>query len=307
MNVISNAIKKQSLNIVFTIAVDLILLAVVFVWNKYLAELIDYVIAGNHLTKKMVFEFTVILCAYILMNGLSAFMAGFTCEQINFHLRQNYIKNSSLQNYEYFRNAGAGQETSVILNELNSVTSFISENLFFIFDSAVKFAGTFGLFLSLNPFLAVTSNLPVAGILVYVSATSKVLKKYTVCANEEKARLNGITESLMNLFPVIRLYESGKMILEKYIQANDRWKNLVSDMERKKAVLMSLSALMTCIPLLLTILIGGWLIIQNKMTVGELYIFINLSGNVSGILMNMPAFIMQLRVFTGNVRKIAAR
>lgn len=187
---------------------------------------------------------------------------------------------------------------------MNAVCNFISTNLFFIFDSAVKFLGTFGWFLILNPKLAVLSNLPVVAILVYVTFTSKILKKYTVYANEEKSKLNGMTESLMNLFPVIRLYDANKMILEKYGDANITWEKLVTNMEKKKAVLMSLSALMTCIPLLLTILIGGKQIIDAHMTIGELYIFINLSGNVSGILMNMPAFIMQLRVFMGNVEKI---
>ena len=67
---------------------------------------------------------------------------------------------------------------------------------------------------------------------------------------------------------------------------------------------MSISAVITCIPLLLLILIGGKLIIMGKLTVGELYVFISLSGNVSGILMNMPSFIMQFRIFGANLKKL---
>lgn len=304
MSIISKSLKKQTLNIILTILVDLIFLAVVFVWNKYLANLIDFVVAGNKMTAQMIWTFVIILVVFVLFNGASTFISNYTCEQINYNIRRLYIEESAKKDYEYFCNIGAGQGSSVLLNELNAVCNFISTNLFFIFDSAVKFLGTFGWFLILNPKLAVLSNLPVAAILVYVTFTSKILKKYTVCANEEKSKLNGMTESLMNLFPVIRLYDANKMILEKYSDANITWEKLVTNMEKKKAVLMSLSALMTCIPLLLTILIGGKQIIDARMTIGELYIFINLSGNVSGILMNMPAFIMQLRVFMGNVEKI---
>lgn len=304
MSIISKSLKKQTLNIILSILVDLIFLAVVFVWNKYLANLIDFVVAGNKMTAQMIWTFVIILVVFVLFNGASTFISNNTCEQINYHIRRLYIEESAKKDYEYFCNIGAGQGSSVLLNELNAVCNFISTNLFFIFDSAVKFLGTFGWFLILNPKLAVLSNLPVAAILVYVTFTSKILKKYTVCANEEKSKLNGMTESLMNLFPVIRLYDANKMILEKYGDANITWEKLVTNMEKKKAVLMSLSALMTCIPLLLTILIGGKQIIDVHMTIGELYIFINLSGNVSGILMNMPAFIMQLRVFMGNVEKI---
>lgn len=306
MNIISKSLKKQSAAVFIAVIVDIAFLAVVFIWNKYLAGLIDYVVAGNHLTKKMIVQFIVILAVHVLMNGLSAFTSGYTCEKINYSLRQNYLLQSGSRGYEYFSSVSAGQGTSVLLNELNAVCNFISNNLFFLFDSAVKFIGTFGWFLILNPVLAICSNIPSVAILFYVSASSKILKRYTVQANEEKSKLNGITESLMNLFPVIRLYEANKMILEQYTQVNRKWVKLTASMEKKKALLMSLSAILTCIPLILTILIGGKLIIDGKMTIGELYIFINLSGNVSGILMNMPAFILDLRVFSGNVKKVNA-
>ena len=187
---------------------------------------------------------------------------------------------------------------------VNISERFISENLFFIFDSLIKFVGTFEWFIFLNPFLALSSNLPVFLIILYVSFSSKILKKYTIKANEENAKLNAVTESLMSLFPVIRLYQAQKLILTNYTSNLEKWEKLNISMEKKKAVLMSISAVMTCIPLLLVVLIGGNLIIKGQLTVGELYIFINLSGNVSGILMNMPSFIMQFRIFTGNLQKI---
>ena len=109
----------------------------------------------------------------------------------------------------------------------------------------------------------------------------------------------------MSLFPVIRLYQAQKFILTNYTSRLEAWEKLNISMEKKKALLMSISAVMTCIPLLLLVLIGGNLVIKGEMTVGELYIFINLSGNVSGIfLMNMPSFIMQFRIFAGNLQKI---
>ena len=77
-------------------------------------------------------------------------------------------------------------------------------------------------------------------------------------------------------------------------------------MEKKKALLMSISAVITNIPLLLIILIGGKLVILGKLSLGELYVFISLSGNVSGILMNMPSFIMQFRIFGANLKKLNA-
>jgi ABC-type bacteriocin/lantibiotic exporter with double-glycine peptidase domain len=256
----------------------------------------------------MLVELLIILAAFIFMSGANAFISGVTTARINYELRQNYIESIARNSVSFMRakemTVSGGEMTSVLLNEFNTVSVFISENLFFIFDSFIKFLGTFGWFIFLNPFLAFSSNLPVFLIILYVSFSSKILKNYTIKVNEENAKLNGVTESLMSLFPIIRLYQAQKFILTNYTSRLEAWEKLNISMEKKKALLMSISAVMTCIPLLLLILIGGNLVIKGQMTVGELYIFINLSGNVSGILMNMPSFIMQFRIFAGNLQKI---
>ena len=315
MNIITRTFYKVKFKIFLTFAVDILFLAINLVWNKYLAKLIDLVTAGNVVgnaantsLQKMLIELFIILAMFIFFSGANAFVSGVTSARINFELRNNYLDslthNNFLQQRANARAVNGGEMTSVLLNEFNAVSSFISENLFFIFDSLIKFVGTFGWFIFLNPFLALSSNLPVFLIILYVSFSSKILKKYTIKTNEENAKLNAVTESLMSLFPVIRLYQAQKLILTNYTGRLEKWENLNISMEKKKAVLMSISAVMTCIPLLLVVLIGGNLIIKGQLTVGELYIFINLSGNVSGILMNMPSFIMQFRIFTGNLQKI---
>lgn len=304
MNIVTTILRKQKVSIILTFLISLVLLGIVFVWNKNLALLIDSVSGGIKVSQQLIFKFIVILLFYVLFSGLSAFFSSFTCENINYDLRNLYIQKMSEHDWDYYQNLSGGKAASKLLNELTSISGFISGNLFFILESAIKFIGTFAWFLILNPTLAIFSNLPVFGILIYVSFTSKILGKYTVEANTQKQKLNAMTESLINMFPVIRLYDAGKMVKQAFETSVEKWQDAVIVSEKKRSFLMSISALLTCIPLMLTIGLGGFMIINRKMTVGELYIFINLSGNVSGILMNMPSFIGQFRVFAGNVKSL---
>ena len=305
MNIITLTFSKEKIKIFLTFLFDLFFLAVVLVWNRQLAVLIDLVTSGQTVTKSIIMNLVVILAAYILMSGATTFVSGVTCTGINYSLRQNYIQKISNQNLPTQKLNG-GKEASVFLNELTAVSNFISENLFFMFDSLIKFIGSFGWLIYLNPFLAITSNLPVFFIIIYISFSSKILQKYTLKTNEENSKINSVTDSLMNLFPVIKLYQAQKMILKNYSTLLTEWEKLNISMEKKKALLMSISAVITNIPLLLIILIGGKLVILGKLTLGELYVFISLSGNVSGILMNMPSFIMQFRIFGANLKKLNA-
>ena len=305
MNIITLTFSKEKIKIFLTFLFDLFFLAVVLVWNRQLAVLIDLVTSGQTVTKSIIMNLVVILAAYILMSGATTFVSGVTCSGINYSLRQNYIQKISNQNLPTQKLNG-GKEASVLMNELTAVSNFISENLFFMFDSLIKFIGSFGWLIYLNPFLAITSNLPLFLIIIYISFSSKILQKYTLKTNEENSKINSVTDSLMNLFPVIRLYQAQKMILENYSTLLTEWEKLNVSMEKKKALLMSISAVITNIPLLLIILIGGKLVILGKLSLGELYVFISLSGNVSGILMNMPSFIMQFRIFGANLKKLNA-
>ncbi len=74
----------------------------------------------------------------------------------------------------------------------------------------------------------------------------------------------------------------------------------------KTDVTVSLAVLHTSIIafLLLLFLIGGTQVIQGTATIGTLYAFINLSGNVSGVMMNMPGRIAVFRRFTANMNRI---
>lgn len=304
MNIVTEILKKQKFRILLTLLVSMSMLAVEFFWNSHLANLINCISSGQPVSFSWIQSFILILILYISVSGLSSFVSMYTCETINFCIRKKYGEKLCSSKPGEYADVSSGGAVSLFLNQVNAVCSFISGNLFFIIESIIKFVGTFIWFLTLNPFLALTTNLPCFIILVYVSATSKVLQKYTIQSNGEKAKLNALTETVVSLFPVIRLYDAWPVMKETFENAVENWESVTVKSERKHAVLMSISAVLTCIPLMLTIWIGGMLVIKGSLTLGSLYIFLNLSGNVSGILMNMPSFAGQFRVFLGNLNAL---
>lgn len=74
--------------------------------------------------------------------------------------------------------------------------------------------------------------------------------------------------------------------------------------EKTAAELMSLSALLSSIPVLLLLLLGGYLTQKQVITTGTLYLFLNLSGNVTGIMMNMPGHIAAFRKFKAHMERL---
>jgi ABC-type bacteriocin/lantibiotic exporter with double-glycine peptidase domain len=117
--------------------------------------------------------------------------------------------------------------------------------------------------------------------------------------------MNKYADTLLSLFPIIRLYDAARMTGNGYADAVKTWETHTVRAERTRAKLMSLSALLSRIPLVLLFLIGGTMAISGRMTVGTLYIFLNLSGSVSGVLMNMPGHIAAFRQFSANMKRLS--
>jgi hypothetical protein len=44
---------------------------------------------------------------------------------------------------------------------------------------------------------------------------------------------------------------------------------------------------------------------DGDLTIGTLYVFLNLSGSLSGVMMNMPGYIAAFRQFSANVRRLS--
>lgn len=94
------------------------------------------------------------------------------------------------------------------------------------------------------------------------------------------------------------------MLRKDYGARIDGWKNAVVKQEKTKAKLMSVSGMLSCIPLVLLMLVGGRMILQGALTMGTLYVFINLSGNVSGVMINISVHLANFRRFCGCLERV---
>jgi ABC-type bacteriocin/lantibiotic exporter with double-glycine peptidase domain len=199
----------------------------------------------------------------------------------------------------------AGEQLSKLQNEIAGVSDYLTGNLFQLADDSIKFILTFIWLLFISPALTLASNIPVIFILFYVYWSSRIISGATEQAQIAKGRMNQYADTLLTLFPVIRLYDAARLTMGGYLDAVAFWKNQTISMEHKKAWLMSLSAVLSAAPLLLLFLIGGQMAIKGILTVGTLYIFVNLSGNVSGVMMNMPGYITAFRQFSANMERLS--
>ncbi len=273
-------------------------------WNIQIGGIIDTINSDKSILTGMVLR----AAAAVLLSAASSYLlgicSGWTCETLAHDLRMGYASYYTKLPLAEIENLNAGVQLSRLQNEINDVASFMRDNLYSFIDDLIRFSGTFSFLLILDPKLMLVTNAPMAIFIWYAAFSSKLIGEAAQLSQQANVQMNGFTDTIVTIFPAVKLYEAVSFIREKYYTALERWENATVKEERRRAALMSLSAIMSCVPMLLLFLIGGSQVIHGTITLGTLYIFINLSENVSGVMMNIPGRIAALRRFSTNMKRL---
>lgn len=278
--------------------------AVTLWWNTQLSDIINMVNIGKPPSKEMILWALVTILAIGVMNYVKVYISGYTCEGMTHDLRMGYARHFTLLSVIETEKLNAGEQLSKLQNEITSVSGYLNTTLFRLLDDSVMFFSAFVWLLFISPALTLAFHLPALIILVYVFWASKIIESATERSQHAKGRMNQYADTLLTLFPIIRLYEATRIIMDGYKDTVKTWQSHTMGAERTKARLLSLSGVLSNIPLLFLLLAGGYMTINGIFTIGTLYIFLNLSGTVSGVMMNMPEYIASFRQFSAGMKRL---
>lgn len=295
---------KQKIPTLITIFISVSTAAVTLWWNAQLGSIINMVSEGVTPSKDIIFRALITMLVMGGTNYAKGYIAGYTCESLTHDLRMGYALYFTSLPVAETEKLNAGEQLSRLQNEIADVSDYLNTSLFQLWDDGVRFLLTFSWLFFISPMLTMASNLPAFIILLYVFWSSKIIGPAVERSQKAKGQMNQYADILLTLFPVIRLYDAARLTLDGYVNAIGVWKKQTILMERTKAWLMSLSGVLSSIPLLFLFLVGGHMTIRGVLTIGTLYVFVNLSGNVSGVLMNMPGHITAFRQFSSNINKM---
>ena len=312
MKILKRLIKLH--RFLFTMAVLFTVLAIILnlCWNKFLAEMLD--IFGN--ASAVAFENRMRVFFAVLPNGiviiflhissefLSSYLAFYTCEIFAHEMRMGYARSYLQRDIQKLSKLNVGEEQSAMQNELKDVSDYLNENFFSIMKQFGMFVVTVVFLICQNFKLAVLSILPVVPLIIYCSFSSKIIKNYTTQCQNSKKKINGLADMILELFPVIQIYGAYKLVKAAMKENLSEWKNANVRKEKVSARLMSLSGVLSFVPLLSLLGFGGAMVINGEISIGIFYMFINLSGNVSGFLQNMPSVYANFRQFTASVGRL---
>lgn len=305
MHTLYRLMRRRGAWALLTLCLSVCAAAATLWWNGQLSRLIDAITQGEGIPRAVLWR----AMAAILTGAALAFTrgcaAGWTLESVAHDLRMGcaaHIAGLPLAEVEAMR---AGEQLSKLQNEVEEVSGFLRANLFSLADDLVRLVATLAWLLWLHPALVLLANLPSLLLMGYSLLSSRVIGRAAAQSQAAVARMNGHAEAAIGAFAILRLFDGVPLLKARYRAELDGWETATRREERTKAALMSLSGVIASLPLLLIFLIGGTLVIRGELSVGVLLVFINLSGNISGVMQNLPGRFAAFRRFAANMRRLA--
>ena len=307
MSLLFKIIRKRTMLSLITFCSSGLSVAVTLWWNTQLSGIIDTVSVGRPPSNMMIILALITMIAMGATNYAGVYIDGYTCQSMTHDLRMGYAKYFASLPVVESEKLNAGEQLAKLLNEIAGVSDYLNSNLLQLTGDAVRFFITFIWLMFISPTLTLASNLPAFLIVIHVFWSSKIIGLATERGQQAKGQMNQYADTLLTLFPIIRLYDAACLALGGYMDAIKTWENHTIRSEYTAAKLMSLSGVLSSIPLLILFFVGGRMALSGTLNIGTLYIFLNLSGNVSGVLMNMPRHIASFRQFLANMKRLEGK
>lgn len=300
--------------VLFLTAVLFTLLSVIFnlCWNKFLAQLLDRLGNADFLSfkKETAVFFTLgifVVLIHTISEFASSFLSSYACEVFAHELRMGYAKSYLQNDLQTISKLNVGEEQSAMQNELQEISAYLTESLFPLMKQFGTFFVTVLFLLCQNLKLTLLSVVPVIPLIAYCSFSGKIIQNETQQCQNSKQKINGLADVMLGLFPIIQIYDACQLIKGSMEAALSAWGDAAIKKERVTAKLMSLSGVLSFVPLLLLLGFGGAMVIHGEISLGIFYIFINLSGSVSGFLQNMPGIYASFRRFRASADRLEGK
>ena len=321
MSVLAKLLKNNRICVIIAVTIAILANLSQMIYIVYIGELVNRIENREEVTSSLMITLAGFLISNVVTVYLKHYSGRYAAEKMAHSLRMDFIGKLLERKSEYksFESDGidkterhtdkpekndAGSIMSKVQNELSRAAEYLSNTFFEITDMLLTCALVFVFLMFQNILLTLVIFIPTALILLYVKWSSRKLSGIVSSALKEKEKMNRVSYSLVHAFPAVKIYNGDEMCIGTYEKSLENWGKYEADMEKLNALYNSLSGILSRVPLLLLLTVGGFMVLKGNIMLGTLIVFLNMQSSLTQSIMNLPSWISGFKVFTTNLDKL---
>jgi len=257
---------------------------------RYIGEMIDLVTVNfDAVVKQNDTKLADEVYRGVLISGL--LFLGFTILRgiFMFFMRQTIIvmsrnieydqKNDLFRQYEqltpaFFKKNNTGDLMSRVAEDVGRVRQYVGPALMYFMNLVFNFLFGIWMMLSINPTLTMYVLLPLPVLSLSIYYVNSIINKRSEAIQAQLSHLTSVAQESFSGIRVIQAYAREKTTALYFEKECDEYKQLSLGLARVDALFQPLMVLLIGLSVLLTIFVGGWQVMEGKLSTGDLAEFL---------------------------------
>ncbi len=230
----------------------------------------------------LIIRYAIIIFVLAVVSGFFRYMIRQTIivvsRKIEFDLRQDFWQHLLKLSHRYFQNTSTGNIMAHATNDIAAVRMYVGPAVMYSIDTAMKFIIVISIMISISPSLTaiVLIPLPILSFFVY-RLSKKIHKKFTLI-QEKFSDLTTMAQENFSGIRIIKSYVREAFEIEAFAKESSEYRKRNMDKIKIQALFMPLLFLITGTSIILLILVGGNMVIDNQLTLGDIAAFLFFLG-----------------------------
>lgn len=238
-----------------------------------IADIIDQFKDGSFKIESMAVTFGLFAFGILFFSYIQSIIQTYASEKVAKDIREQLIDKISQQNFSFIETNNASKLLTNITSDIDSIKSFVSQAVVTLVSSFVLIVGAMIILFSIDGKLAaaVVTIIPTIGIAFFL--IFRMVRKLFAQSREVIDTLNKtISESIIGA-ALIRTLNAVKDEHKKFTVANDTSRDIGLGILKLFSILVPLIGFVSSIGTLIVVVLGGYYVISDDMTLGSFVAF----------------------------------
>jgi len=246
-----------------------------------IGKAVDAISLGNKVDFNFLEVMVMILILAFILDAVLTFMQGWlmagVSQRIVKRLRDALFKKLQKLPVAFFDKRTHGELMSRLSNDIDNVSSTISQSTTQLMSGVIVISGSFIMMLILSPILTVASLVTVP--LVFL-LTKTIAKRTSVLFKEQQiqlGKLNGQIEETISGIEVVKAFNHEEKVISEFEEVNQKLREVGLKAQIWSGFLMPIMNVINNLGFAIVAVTGGFLAVENVITVGAIASFITYS------------------------------
>lgn len=234
----------------------------------------DAILTGN--TSKLFFYAFSIIAIYFII-GVFGYIRRYYAQKLSqkvlLDLRNDLYVHLMNMSFSFFDRKRTGQLLSRVTSDVENIRFMLSIGFIMMIYAVLSVVLTFGILVTMNPFLTIVVSLPFPLLLYIAYRFGKVVRPKFYEIRKQFGKMTSIIQQDITGAPVVKAFSSEELELNRFTKENETYLNMNINVAKLRAKYMSALIFVIGASSLLVFWVGGILTIQEVITLGVLVAF----------------------------------